>query len=83
MNVDRWIEGLINGDILSEREVKLLCIKVTEIFSEVIFINLGIKRVTDNYTGYSLWRHPRPVLRSIRTFPGRRADSRSKIYFYR
>ena len=36
MNIDKWLEGLIKGEILSERDVKLLCLKVTEILCEVI-----------------------------------------------
>jgi|688.fasta_scaffold816755_1 hypothetical protein len=36
MNIDNWLEGLIKGEILIERDVKLLCLKVTEILCEVI-----------------------------------------------
>ena len=36
MDVDNWLEKLKRGQILSERELKELCIKVTEIFCEVI-----------------------------------------------
>ena len=35
MNVDTWLEGLRKTQILTEREVKQLCIKVTEILCEV------------------------------------------------
>jgi hypothetical protein len=37
MNVDTWLEGLRSNQILTEREVKQLCIKVTEILCEVIY----------------------------------------------
>ena len=38
MNVDNWLEDLKNGEILKERDTKLLCLKVTEILIEVKYI---------------------------------------------
>jgi len=35
MEVDSWLHQLKNGKVLTEREVKLLCLKVQEIFCEV------------------------------------------------
>lgn len=35
MDVDLWLQKLRAGKILSERDIKNLCIQVTEIFSEV------------------------------------------------
>ena len=39
MDIDSWLEGLRNGRILTEREVKQLCLKITEILCEVIILN--------------------------------------------
>jgi len=38
MNIDNWLEDLKNGEILKERDTKLLCLKVTEILIEVKYI---------------------------------------------
>ena len=38
MNIDNWLEDLKNGEILKERDVKLICLKVTEILIEVQLI---------------------------------------------
>ena len=35
MDIDYWLNLLKQGKILTERDVKNLCLKVTEIFSEV------------------------------------------------
>ena len=40
MDIRSWIEILKNGKVLSERDVKNLCIKVIEIFSEVLYIKI-------------------------------------------
>ena len=35
MEVDKWISDLEEGKLLSERDIKQLCLKVSEILSEV------------------------------------------------
>ena len=43
MEVDKWLEDLRDGKILKERDVKQLCLKITEILCEVYNLTLGIQ----------------------------------------
>ena len=39
MDVDSWLELLEKGKVMTERDVKLLCVKVSEILCEVPFLS--------------------------------------------
>ena len=83
LDVDKSLETLRNNQILTEREVRILCELCKEIFFEESNIHVTTFNSACSNACHNLRRHPRPILRPPRIISPRRRAPKHKLYIHR